>query len=46
MSDLMRGEIAKFSIEKLVRYADRLGLQTTIKLIEPKTAAERQGRMA
>ncbi len=34
MSDLINGKIAKFSIEKLVRYADRLGIETTVKTVE------------
>jgi predicted XRE-type DNA-binding protein len=36
MSDLMRGKIAKFSIEKLVRYADRLGIETRVTTVEKK----------
>ena len=36
MSDLMNGKIAKFSIEKLVRYADRLGIETRVKMVEHK----------
>jgi predicted XRE-type DNA-binding protein len=36
MSDLLNGKIAKFSIDKLVRYADRLGIETTIKMVEHK----------
>jgi predicted XRE-type DNA-binding protein len=36
MSDLMNGKIAKFSIDKLVRYADRLGIETTITTVEHK----------
>src|SRR5271156_5318957 len=36
MSDLMNGKIAKFSIDKLVRYADRLGIETTVKTVEHK----------
>ncbi len=36
MSDLINGKIAKFSIDKLVRYADRLGIETTIKTVEHK----------
>jgi predicted XRE-type DNA-binding protein len=36
MSDLMNGKIAKFSIDKLVRYADRLGIETTVKMVEHK----------
>jgi predicted XRE-type DNA-binding protein len=34
MSDLINGRIAKFSIEKLVRYADHLGIETTVKTVE------------
>jgi predicted XRE-type DNA-binding protein len=36
ISDLVNGRIAKFSIEKLVRYADRLGIETTVKTVEHK----------
>jgi predicted XRE-type DNA-binding protein len=36
MSDLMNGKIAKFSIDKLVRYADRLGIQTRVQTVEHK----------
>ncbi|HEY6847470.1 MAG TPA: XRE family transcriptional regulator [Terracidiphilus sp.] len=36
MSDLVNGKIAKFSIDKLVRYADRLGIETTVKMVEHK----------
>jgi predicted XRE-type DNA-binding protein len=36
MSDLMNGKIAKFSIDKLVRYADRLGIETRIQTVEHK----------
>ena len=43
MSDLVNGKIAKFSIDKLVRYADRLGIETTVKMVEHK---ERQLKYA
>jgi hypothetical protein len=36
MSDLVNGKIAKFRIDKLVRYADRLGIETTVKMVEHK----------
>ena len=36
ISDRVNGRIAKFSIEKLVRYADRLGIETTVKTVEHK----------
>jgi predicted XRE-type DNA-binding protein len=36
MSDLVNGKIAKFSIDKLVRYADRLRIETTVKMVEHK----------
>jgi len=36
MSDLMNGKIAKFTIDKLVRYADKLGIETTVQTIEHK----------
>lgn len=36
MSDLVNGKIAKFSIEKLVRYADRLGIETVVTTVERK----------
>ncbi len=36
MSDLMNGKISKFSIEKLVRYADRLGIETRVEMVEHK----------
>jgi predicted XRE-type DNA-binding protein len=36
MSDLMNGKIAKFSIDKLVRYADRLGIETAVQTVERK----------
>jgi len=34
MSDLVNGRISKFSIDKLVRYADKLGIETTVKTVE------------
>jgi predicted XRE-type DNA-binding protein len=36
MSDLMNGKIAKFSIDKLVRYADKLGIETRVQTVERK----------
>jgi predicted XRE-type DNA-binding protein len=39
VSDLLNGKITKFSLEKLLRYADRLGIETTVKV---KERTERQ----
>jgi len=36
MSDLTNGKIAKFTIDKLVRYADKLGIETTVQTVEHK----------
>jgi predicted XRE-type DNA-binding protein len=36
MSDLMNGKIAKFSIDKLVRYADRLDIETKVQTVDRK----------
>ena len=30
----MNGKIAKFSIDKLVRYADRLGIETRVQTVD------------
>jgi predicted XRE-type DNA-binding protein len=35
ISDLVNGQL-QFSIEKLVRYADMLGIETTVKTVEHK----------
>jgi len=34
VSDLLNGKIAKFSLEKLLRFADRLGIEATIRTKE------------
>ena len=34
VSDLLNGKIAKFSLEKLLRYADCLGIETTVRVRE------------
>jgi predicted XRE-type DNA-binding protein len=39
LSDLMNGKIAKFSIDKLVRYADRLGIETRVQTVDRKEPA-------
>ena len=44
MSDLVNGKIAKFSIDKLVRYADRLGIETTVKMVEHKERQLKYGK--
>jgi len=36
VSNLLKGRIASVSIEKLLRYADRLGLQTTLTITPPQ----------
>ena len=40
VSNLLRGKITQVSIEKLLRYSDRLGMQTTLKVI-PASRARR-----
>lgn len=40
VSNLMRGKITQVSIEKLLRYSDRLGLRTELK-VRPARNAER-----
>lgn len=40
VSNLMRGKITQISIEKLLRYSDRLGLRTELK-VRPARKAER-----
>ncbi len=44
ISNLLKGRIASVSIEKLLRYADRLGLQTrlTIAPLKPRKRATRE----
>ncbi len=39
VSDLLRGKIAKFSLEMLVIYAEKLGLHTEIRTTAPKKQA-------
>ena len=34
LSDLLNGKITKFSLEKLLRYTDRLGIEATVKIKE------------
>jgi predicted XRE-type DNA-binding protein len=41
VSNLLKGRIAQVSIEKLLRYADRLGLHTSIAVRPASTAARR-----
>ena len=41
ISDLLRGKIAKFSLETLVQYAEALDMRPEIKLREPVTASDR-----
>ena len=36
VSNLLKGRVASVSIEKLLRYADRLGLETTLTITSPK----------
>jgi predicted XRE-type DNA-binding protein len=43
VSNLMKGRIAQVSIEKLLRYADRLHLETRI-AVRPVEAKQRQSR--
>lgn len=43
VSNLLRGRISQVSIEKLLRYADRLHLQTSI-AVRPMTGRSRAGR--
>jgi predicted XRE-type DNA-binding protein len=38
VSNLMRGRIAQVSIERMLRYADRLGMRTSLKVVSPKRA--------
>jgi len=33
-SDLLNGKITKLSLEKLLRYTDRLGIETTVRIEE------------
>ena len=41
VSDLMRGKIAKFSLETLINFAEALDMRPEIKVHEPATAATR-----
>jgi predicted XRE-type DNA-binding protein len=36
VSDLLRGKISKFGLEKLMEYADKLEMHTRIQVTEPK----------
>jgi predicted XRE-type DNA-binding protein len=38
VSNLMRGRIAQVSIEKLLRYSDRLGMRARLKVLPPAKA--------
>jgi predicted XRE-type DNA-binding protein len=42
VSDLVNGKIAKFSINKLVRYADRLGIEITLTAVERDSRRQRR----
>jgi predicted XRE-type DNA-binding protein len=46
ISDLLRGKMSKFSLEKLVFYAERLGLHTQIKTTEEKKKPSRAHKAA
>jgi predicted XRE-type DNA-binding protein len=39
VSNLMRGRIAQVSIEKLLRYSDRLGMRAMLKVLPARRAA-------
>jgi predicted XRE-type DNA-binding protein len=39
VSNLIRGRIAQVSLEKLLRYADRLGMRITVKIFPARRAA-------
>lgn len=39
VSNLMRGRIAQVSIEKLLRYADRLGMRARLQILPARKAA-------
>ena len=41
VSNLLKGRIAQVSIEKLLRYADRLGLETTVQVQSPRPKPRR-----
>ena len=43
VSNLLKGRIAQVSIEKLLRYADRLGLETSVSIRYVEEARERDG---
>ena len=44
VSNLLRGRISQVSIEKLLRYADRLHLQTSIAIRSIESQSRRQTR--
>ncbi len=46
VSDLLRGKIAKFSLDTLVVYAELLGLHTEIKTTKPTKNARTRGASA
>ena len=46
VSDLLRGKMAKFSLETLVVYAELLGLRTEIRTMGPKKQARTRGAAA
>jgi predicted XRE-type DNA-binding protein len=46
VSDLLRGKMAKFSLDTLVVYAELLGLRTEIKTTEVKKHARSRGAAA
>ena len=44
ISDLLRGKMSKFSLDMLVLYAERLGLETSIKTHVTNPGSNRRGR--
>lgn len=44
VSNLLHGKISKFSIDKLVRYATRLGLQIEVGVVETKSPLQKPSR--
>jgi predicted XRE-type DNA-binding protein len=46
VSDLLRGKMAKFSLDTLVLYAELLGLRTEIKTTEAKKQSRTRGAAA
>jgi predicted XRE-type DNA-binding protein len=46
ISDLLRGKMSKFSLEMLVIYAEKLGLQTEIRTTTRKKQARARGAAA